>query len=153
MGLRQLSAPLRPGSSRAAGSGQFRDPLLADPRALRLQPHPYTIALFNATAAQQGIAGQGRLAALAAQLQAINRAFQPDVVIATGENKLLPLAFPHARCLWIEQAPFPRRKRRDRVYLDACSDQLGSVLEQAGERILALELSSTHLAQVEAPGR
>jgi hypothetical protein len=110
----------------------------------------YTIALFNAKAAQQGMAGQGPLAALAAELQAINRAFQPDVVIASGENKLLPLAFSQARCLWMEQAPFPRQKRRDRVYLDPCGHQLGSVLEQAGERILALEVSPAYQAQVEA---
>lgn len=110
----------------------------------------YTIALFHPTAAQQGMAGEGPLAPLAAELQAINRAFEPDAVIATGENRLLPLAFPQARCLWMEQAPFPRQKRRDRLYFDPCGHQLGSVLEQAGERILGWEMSSAHLAQVEA---
>jgi hypothetical protein len=96
----------------------------------------YSQALFDDIAAEQAVAGQGLLAPLAAELQAVNAAFQPDVVLATGQNSLLPLVFQQARCLWMEQAPFPRLKRRDRLYLDPCGHQLGSVLERGAELIL-----------------
>jgi hypothetical protein len=96
----------------------------------------YSQALFDGAAAEQAVAGQGLLAPLAAELQTVNAAFQPDVVLATGQNSLLPLVFHQARCLWMEQPLFPRVKRRDRVYLDPCGHQLGSVLERGAELIL-----------------
>jgi hypothetical protein len=110
----------------------------------------YSIALFDPVAAAQGLAGAVPLAALAAELQAINRAFQPDVLLATGENSLLPLVFPQAHCLWIEQAPFPRQKRRDRIYIDPCGHQQGSVIEKAAHQILNTDLPSELWPQAEA---
>jgi hypothetical protein len=110
----------------------------------------YAMALFSADSGEYAMAGCGPLAPLADELQAINRAFRPDVLIATGENSLLPLAFPQARCLWMEQAFFPRQKRRDRIYLDPCGHQIGSILERAGDRIKDLSLASGDLPQAEA---
>lgn len=110
----------------------------------------YSIALFDPVAAEQGLNGEGPLAALAAELVAVNRTFQPDVVISTGENSLLPLAFPHARCLWMEQAPFPRQKRRDRIYIDPFGHQQGSVIERAADQILSTDLPSSLWTQAQA---
>ena len=106
----------------------------------------YSLALFDPDAAQRAITGQAPLAPLAEQLQAINQAVQPELVIATAQNSLLPLAFPQARCLWMEQAPLPRLKKRGRIYLDPCGHQWGSVLEQAADRIRKLTI---HLADQE----
>jgi hypothetical protein len=114
------------------------------------QREKYSIALFEPVAAEQGIAGEGALAALAAELQAINRAFQPDVVVSTAENSLLPRVFSQARCLWMEQAPFPRQKRRDRIYIDPFGHQLGSAIEKAADQILASDLPSALWPQAEA---
>jgi hypothetical protein len=109
----------------------------------------YVQSLFDRDAAARALAGQGPLHPLAIELLALNQRFQPDLVIATGQNSLLPLAFPQARCLWMEQAPFPRLKRRDRIYLDPCGHQLGSALELASERIRSLPLAAEQLDQVE----
>lgn len=96
----------------------------------------YSQALFDGVTAQQALSGHGLLAPLFVELQKINAAFQPDVVLATGQNSLLSLVFSQARCLWIEQAPFPRAVRRDRIYLDPCGHQLGSALEHGADVIL-----------------
>lgn len=105
----------------------------------------YAQALFERETARQAMDGFGPLAALAAELQAINAAFQPDLVIATAQNSLLPLAFPQARCLWIEQPPLPRLQGRGRLCIDPCGHQLDSLLEHAAERIRSLPLDPVHL--------
>lgn len=110
----------------------------------------YSIALFDPVAAERGLSGEGPLAALAEELQAINRTLQPDVVISTAKNRLLPRVFLQARCLWIEQAPFPRQKRRDRIFIDPFGHQLGSAIEKAADQILASDLPSDLWPQAEA---
>lgn len=61
-------------------------------------------------------------------------------MIATAQNSLIPLAFPQARCLWLEQAPLPRLKQRGRICFDPCGHQRGSLLEQAAARIANLAI-------------
>jgi hypothetical protein len=101
----------------------------------------YAVALFERTSADQAIKGDGPLAALAEDLQGVNLAFEPDVVIATSQNSLLALIFSKTRCLWMEQALFPRRKGQGRVYFDPCGHQIGSVLEQAAEQIRGIKVN------------
>lgn len=76
-------------------------------------------------------------------MRAIQVAFEPDLVIATSQNSLLPLIFSKARCLWMEQALFPRRKDRSKVYFDPCGHQIGSVLELAAEQIRGFKMNPT----------
>lgn len=103
--------------------------------------HLYAASLFEHSAANQAMAGEGPLAGLASELEVINRAFEPDLVIATSQSVMLPLIFSRARCLWMEQAPFPRRKAQGRVYFDPCGHQICSVLEQATEQIRSLNVN------------
>jgi hypothetical protein len=110
----------------------------------------YNIALFEESAAQQALAGNGPLAPLATQLVAVNRAFAPDLVFGMGENRLLPQVFQGAHCLWLDRAPFLRQKRPDRLTLDPCGHLVGSVLERAADRLRELEVDAQHLPQLEA---
>ena len=102
----------------------------------------YSAALFNPEAALQAISGRGQLASLATELECINLAFQPDLVVATAQNSLLPLAFPQARCLWMEQAPLPRKKGVARVYFDPCGHQVDSALQASAQKIRNITLDS-----------
>lgn len=115
-------------------------------RAADFRRDLYAVALFERHAAEQAIQGEGALAALADELRAIQIAFEPDVVITTSQNALLPLIFPKARCLWMEQALFPRRKGRRRVYFDPCGHQIGSVLELAAGQIRGFKVNPTFQA-------
>jgi hypothetical protein len=110
----------------------------------------YSISLFEDSAAREAIAGNGPLALLAEQLTAINLIFKPDLVFAMAENKLLFHVFSNAQFLWVDRAPFLRQKRRDRLYLDPCGHQTGSVLQQAADKILNLDIPSKFLPQIEA---
>lgn len=101
----------------------------------------YAVALFERRAGEQAIQGEGALAALAVELRTIQGAFEPNLVIATSQNSLLPLIFSKARCLWMEQGLFPRRKGRGRVYFDPCGHQIGSVLELAARQILGFKVN------------
>jgi hypothetical protein len=72
---------------------------------------------------------------LAEDLQGVNLVFEPDLVIATSQNSLLALIFSKTRCLWMEQALFPRRKGQGRVYFDPVAIRSALCLSRPQERL------------------
>jgi hypothetical protein len=104
----------------------------------------YAAALFSPSDGKAALLGRGPLAPLAHYLQKINKELQPQLVIATSQNCLLPLAFPQALCLWIEQAPLPRRQGCARIHFDPCGHQSQSLLEQAAAQIKSLPINPAH---------
>ena len=112
--------------------------------------HRYAAALFDQAIALQAQDGQGVLAPLFAALESIRETFAPELVIASAQNSVLPLVFPDARIVWIEQAPLPRRRGTARLSLDPCGHQQQSALQLGAERLKRHTVDPEHLVTIEA---